>query len=200
MRGRALTANRRMAHDPDVEGNRAGRLGTWRRQAQRLQTEALVFYFVFKHPRVTWFARWIAACIAVYLLSPVQLIPSYIPVIGFLDDLLVLFLGVKVLRRIIPNDILAECRQRAKVVATRRKEKIRSVGATVGLVAVVSLWLVGTVLASTLIVEYIHHHRIDNDLPVTLRPSPLRRQAGGQGDAAGFASLSCGAVRHRQRV
>ena len=88
--------------DPDVEGNVSGRARRWRRQAQRLQTEALVFYFVFKHPRVTWFPQWGAACVAAYLLSPVQLIPSYIPVIGFLDDIFVLFLGVKLLRRIIP--------------------------------------------------------------------------------------------------
>jgi len=142
---------------PDVEGNIPGRLGSWRHQAQRLQTEALVFYFLFKHPRVPWFARWVAACVAAYLLSPFQLIPSYIPVIGFLDDFLVLFLGVKVLRKIIPKDVFAECRQRAEVVEARRKEEIRSVAATVGLIVVVFLWLLAAVIASALIMKYTHH-------------------------------------------
>jgi uncharacterized membrane protein YkvA (DUF1232 family) len=142
--------------DPDAEGNEPGRLWSWRHQAQRLQTEALVFCCVFKHPRATWFARWVAACIAAYLLSPVQLIPSYIPVIGFADDFLVLFLGVKLLRRIIPKDVLAECRQRAEVVETQRKEEIRSAAATVGLVAVIFLWFLAAVIGSILIVKYIY--------------------------------------------
>jgi len=144
--------------DPDAEGNVSGRAKRWRRQAQRLQKEALVFYFVFKHPRVTWFPKWVAACVAAYLLSPVQLIPSYIPVIGFLDDIVVLFLGVKLLRRIIPKDVFAECRQRAEVVEAQRKEKIRSMAATVGLVAVILLWLLVAVVGSALIIKYIHRH------------------------------------------
>jgi uncharacterized membrane protein YkvA (DUF1232 family) len=144
--------------DSNVEENEPGRLESWRHQAQQLQTEALVFYFVFKHPRVTWFARWVAACIAAYLLSPLQLIPSYIPIIGFLDDLLVLFLGVKLLRRIIPKDVLADCRQRAEVVETQGKEEIRPVAATVGLVAIIFLWLLAAVIASALIMKYIHHY------------------------------------------
>ena len=144
--------------DPDVEGNVPGH-ESWSRQAQRLQTEALVFYFLFKHSRVTWFPRWVAAGIAAYLLSPVQLIPSYIPVIGFLDDFLVLFLGVKLLRRIIPADVFAECRQRAEAVETRRKEEIRSVAATVGWIAVILLWLLAAVVASVLIMKHIHHYR-----------------------------------------
>ena len=143
--------------DPDVEGNVPGH-ESWSRQAQRLQTEALVYYFVFKHPRVTWFPQWGAACVAAYLLSPVQLIPSYIPVIGFLDDIFVLFLGVKLLRRIIPIDVFAECRQRAEVVEAERKEKIRSMAATVGLVAVILSWLLVAVVASALIVKYIQTH------------------------------------------
>jgi uncharacterized membrane protein YkvA (DUF1232 family) len=143
--------------DPDVEANEPGRVGRWKRQAQRLQTEALVFYFVFNHRRVTGFARWVAACTAAYLLSPVQLIPSYIPVIGFLDDLLVLFLGIKLLQRIIPADVLAECRYRAAVVETRRKEELRSVVGTVGLISIIILWLLPAVIVSALIMKYIHY-------------------------------------------
>jgi len=140
----------------DVERSEPGRFESWRYQAQRFQTEALVFYLVFKHPRVTWFARLVAACIAGYLLSPVQLIPSYIPVIGFLDDFLVVLLGVKLLRRIIPKDVVTECRHRAQVVEARRKEEIRSAAATIGLVAVIFLWLLMAVIASVLLARYIY--------------------------------------------
>jgi len=99
---------------------------TWKQQAQRMHREAQTFYFAFKHPRVHWYAKLVAACIAGYLLSPIQLIPTFIPVIGVLDDLLVLFLGVKLLQRIIPQDILAECREQANVAEKRRKDEVRS--------------------------------------------------------------------------
>jgi len=128
---------------------------TWRQQAQRVHQEAHVFYFVFRHPRTRWYAKLIAVCTAGYLLSPIQLIPSFIPVIGFLDDLLVLFLGVKLLQRITPPDVLAECRELAKAAEMRRKEEIRSSAAVFASVAIVLLWLLAAVTASALVARYI---------------------------------------------
>jgi uncharacterized membrane protein YkvA (DUF1232 family) len=154
---RAKTSGPRSpAAAPEVEGKEPRRFGSWKHQAQRLRTEALVLYFVFTHPRVPWFAKWIAGCVAAYLLSPVQLIPSYIPVVGFLDDLLALFIAVKLLRRIIPNDVLVEWQKRAESAEMQRKDEIRSSAATAGLVAMVFLWLLAAVIASALIMNYIH--------------------------------------------
>jgi uncharacterized membrane protein YkvA (DUF1232 family) len=99
---------------PGVAGREPGPLIRWSRQAQRLQIEAHAFYFAFRHPRVRWYAKLVAACTAVYLFSPIQFTQSFIPLIGFLDDLLVLFLGVKLLERIIPPDVLADCRELAE--------------------------------------------------------------------------------------
>jgi len=130
-------------------------LMSWRRQAERLQKEANVFYFVFKHPRVHWYARLVAVCTAAYPFSPIQIIPSFIPVIGFLDDLLVLFLGVKVLQRIIPADVLTECRELAAAAEIRRKQEIRSAAGVVVFVAIVSLWLLALVTAGALMVTCI---------------------------------------------
>jgi uncharacterized membrane protein YkvA (DUF1232 family) len=126
----------------------------WRRQAQRLPKEALVFYFAFRHPRVPWYARLVAASTVAYLLSPIQLIPSWIPVIGFLDDFLVLCLGVKLFRRIIADDVLADCRKRAETVERKKKEILKSTVAALGAAAVLSLWFLGTVIASVLMLEY----------------------------------------------
>jgi uncharacterized membrane protein YkvA (DUF1232 family) len=116
----------------------------WRRQAQRLPKEAHVFYFVFKHPRTRWYTRCVAACTAGYLFSPVQLIPSFIPVIGFLDDFLVLFLGAKAVRRMTPPE-------------TRRKEEVRSGMARFAFGAIGALWLLAVVAASALVAAYIYH-------------------------------------------
>jgi hypothetical protein len=74
-----------------------------------------------------------------------------------LDDLLILFLGVKLLQRIIAPDVLAECRKLAEAAELRRKEEIRSTAAVVGLVAMVAFWLIAAVTASVLIAAYIPH-------------------------------------------
>lgn len=130
---------------------------TWRQKAQRLHKEVHVFYFAFKHPRARWHAKLIAACAAGYLLSPVQLIPSYIPVIGFLDDFAVIYLGAKILRRIIPSDVFTECRELADAAELKRNEEIRSTPAVVALVLIVAVWLLVVVGAGMLMAKYISH-------------------------------------------
>lgn len=127
----------------------------WRNQAQRVQRETQVYYFAFRHPRVPWYAKLIAACCAGYLFSPIQLIPSYIPVIGFLDDFAVLFLGKKILQRTIPPDVFAECRELADAAVTRRKEGVRSTPEVVASILIAAVWLLAAVGASILMVRYI---------------------------------------------
>jgi uncharacterized membrane protein YkvA (DUF1232 family) len=132
---------------------------TWRNQAQRLHREAQVYYFVFKHPRAPWYAKVVAACSAGYVFSPIQLIPSYIPVIGFLDDFLVLFAGARLLHKIIPPDVLTECRQLADAAHIRRTEELRSTAAVASSVVVVAVWLLAAVGASLLMARLIPHDR-----------------------------------------
>lgn len=125
-------------------------------QAQRLQREAHVCYFVFKHPRSRWYAKVVAVCIAAYLFSPIQLIPNYIPVIGVLDDLLVVFVGAWLLQRITPADVLSECRVLANAADAQRKEKIRSGAAVVASVAIATIWLLAAIVASALIAAHLY--------------------------------------------
>jgi uncharacterized membrane protein YkvA (DUF1232 family) len=87
---------------------------TWKQRARQLRSELHVFYYVSKHPRAPWYARAVAACSIGYFFSPIQLIPNFIPVIGFIDDLVVLFLGAKLIQRITPPNLLAECREGAE--------------------------------------------------------------------------------------
>lgn len=129
----------------------------WRQQAQRLRKEAHIFYFVFKDPRTRWYTRCVAACTAGYLFSPVQIIPSFIPVIGFLDDFLVLFLGAKAVRRLTPPEVLGECRALADAAETRRKEEIRSGIARFTFFAIAASWLLAAVTVSALVAAYIYH-------------------------------------------
>jgi uncharacterized membrane protein YkvA (DUF1232 family) len=129
----------------------------WKQQAQRVHKEARVFYFVFKHPRTRWYTKCVAACSAGYLLSPVQLIPSFIPLIGFLDDFLILFLGARLVRKLTPPDVLAECHELADAAETRRKEEIRSTAAIVTSVVIATVWIGGAIIASLLMAAYFRH-------------------------------------------
>jgi uncharacterized membrane protein YkvA (DUF1232 family) len=140
------------------EGGRPETASTmnWRQHAQELQKEAHVFYFAFKHPHTPWYARLLAICIAGYLFSPIQLIPSFIPAIGFLDDFLVLFLGAKLLQRIIPPDVLTECRQVAAAAELRRREQVRSSAPIVAAIVIATVWLLSAVAASGLMTAYIY--------------------------------------------
>jgi uncharacterized membrane protein YkvA (DUF1232 family) len=74
-----------------------------------------------KHPQAPWSARVVAGFTVSYLLSPIQLIPTFVPVIGQLDDLFVLFVGMKLIRRLTPDEVLAECEQRAGSSTLRRR-------------------------------------------------------------------------------
>jgi uncharacterized membrane protein YkvA (DUF1232 family) len=129
----------------------------WGRRAQQIRKEAHVFYLVFKHPRTPWYARIVAASTAAYLISPIQLIPNFLPVIGCLDDLLVVFVGAKLLRRITPADIFAECRERADASETHRKQDNRCAAGVLAPVIIVTTWVLVAIGASTLLAAYIYH-------------------------------------------
>ena len=129
-------------------------IASWAQKAQKLQKEAHVFYFAFKHPRTPWYAKLIAACAAFYLLSPIQIIPSFVPVIGFMDDLVVLVVGFKLIRRTLVPEVLAECRERAEVAEAKRKAD-SSVADIIVSVTVAILWLISGIAGSLLIASYL---------------------------------------------
>lgn len=123
---------------------------------QRLQREAHVFYLIFKHPRTPWYARVVAACIAGYVFSPIQVIPNFIPVIGSLDDILVLYVGSMVLQKITPADVLVECRELADAAQMRRKAKTTGAASVVVPVVVVTVWILAAITVSALMATYIY--------------------------------------------
>jgi uncharacterized membrane protein YkvA (DUF1232 family) len=128
----------------------------WRRQVEQLQKQAYVFYVLFKDPRTPWYTKGIAACTTAYLFSPVQLIPSFIPVVGFLDDFLVLFLGAKVIQRITNAELLRECRERAEAAECTRKEKARAGMARYSILLTAGGWLLIAVAGSAFLAAYVY--------------------------------------------
>jgi uncharacterized membrane protein YkvA (DUF1232 family) len=108
----------------------------WKGRAQRLKKEVYAIYLAYKDPRVPWYARVFAACVVGYAFSPIDLIPDPIPVLGYLDDLLIVPLGVVLAIKMIPPNVLVECREQAQEVMRQGKPVNR-----VAAVVIVAIWL-----------------------------------------------------------
>jgi uncharacterized membrane protein YkvA (DUF1232 family) len=132
-------------------------MAMWAEKARELQKRAHVFYFVFKHPKTPWYARLIAACAAGYLLSPIQIIPSFIPVIGFMDDLVVLVVGFKLIQKVTPPEVLQECRDHAEAAEVQRKTEARSLARFAALLTIAVLWLILAITGSLLVASHFRH-------------------------------------------
>jgi uncharacterized membrane protein YkvA (DUF1232 family) len=111
--------------------------------ARAVRRDAHAIYLAARDPRVPWYAKALAACVAGYALSPIDLIPDFIPVLGYLDDLVIVPLGVLAVARLIPPAVLAE--HRATALAAQDKPASRIAAAVI-----VSTWLAATALAGWL--------------------------------------------------
>ena len=86
---------------------------TWTRRARQLQQETAALFLAYRDPRVPWYAKAWAALLLAYALSPIDLIPDPIPVLGQLDDFLLIPVGVLIALRLIPTTVVAEAREKA---------------------------------------------------------------------------------------
>lgn len=118
----------------------------WREQAKILRREVQVIWLILKDSRTPWSARMVNACAVGYLFSPIQLIPSFIPVIGFLDDFLVLTAAFKLTHRLVPEAVIRDCRERAAAEAVPEQE-IRLLARPLS-AAVAGAWLLVTIAAT----------------------------------------------------
>lgn len=117
----------------------------WRARARDLKREVYALYFACRDPRVPWYAKALAALVAAYAFSPIDLIPDFIPVIGYLDDVIIVPLGIWLTLRVIPQHVLDESRRKAEAwLAAREKRPKSYVAATVfvliWLAAIYGLW------------------------------------------------------------
>jgi len=87
---------------------------TWKRRARDLKTDVHALALAYRDPRVPWLARALTVLVVAYALSPIDLIPDPIPVLGYLDDLLLIPAGIMLVRRLIPPPVLAECQAKAR--------------------------------------------------------------------------------------
>ena len=104
--------------------------------AKRLKAELLALYLAYKHPRTPFYARAFAIVVVAYAFSPIDLIPDPIPILGYLDDLIIVPLGVALAVRMIPPGVLDECRTEVREGGVKTGPK-----GTVAAVAIVAVWM-----------------------------------------------------------
>jgi uncharacterized membrane protein YkvA (DUF1232 family) len=105
-------------------------------RARALKNEAFAVYIAAKDPRTPWYAKAVALLTVAYALSPIDLIPDFVPILGYLDDLFIVPAGIALAIRLIPAEVLAEAR--GKVAASGLEQSVGYIGA--GLIVV--MWIV----------------------------------------------------------
>jgi uncharacterized membrane protein YkvA (DUF1232 family) len=116
------------------------RLRTW---ARALKKQVLTVYLVARHPRTPWPAKAIAALTVAYALSPIDLIPDFIPVLGLVDDLLLIPLGLWLVLKLTPADVREDCAANARIRTEQRLPPSRAAAAVIA-----GLWLAAIAAAA----------------------------------------------------
>ncbi|TMV46287.1 DUF1232 domain-containing protein [Paenibacillus mesophilus] len=110
--------------------------------AKQLKRKVFVLYFAYKDTRTPWYAKIFALCVVAYAFSPIDLIPDFIPVLGYLDDVILIPLGVALALKMIPESVIRQCTVQAEERQKNGKPKNWLVGSLIILVWVaVFLWI-----------------------------------------------------------
>jgi uncharacterized membrane protein YkvA (DUF1232 family) len=109
--------------------------------ARGIRRDVVAVWHAARDPRTPWAARVLALLVAAYALSPIDLIPDFVPVLGYLDDLLLVPLGLLLVIRLLPPAVLADARQRAAQTLARPRSRVAAV-------AIVALWLAAMAAAA----------------------------------------------------
>jgi uncharacterized membrane protein YkvA (DUF1232 family) len=112
-------------------------LAELKQRARHLKAETFALYLAAHDPRTPWYAKLLVAGIVAYAFSPIDLIPDFVPVIGYLDDLILIPIGIALAIKLIPHQVLAECRVRANETIQNGKPVSRVAGAVI-----VIIWLI----------------------------------------------------------
>ena len=125
-------------------------IADWKARANQLKTDVLALYLAYKDPRTPWFARIFAAGVVAYAFSPIDLIPDPIPILGYLDDLVLIPLGVYLALKMIPPDVMQESRIHAREAIAQGKP-VNKVAAAI----IVIIWIALAILVFLLLYNWI---------------------------------------------
>jgi uncharacterized membrane protein YkvA (DUF1232 family) len=127
-----------------------GVFDTWKQWVRRLKTNTYALYLAYKDPRTPWYAKLFAGCVVAYAFSPIDLIPDFIPILGYLDDLLLVPLGLALAIKLIPAHIFAECQRQAET-ELRGGKPVNRIAAGV----IIAIWLLLAVGGISLVLRVL---------------------------------------------
>jgi uncharacterized membrane protein YkvA (DUF1232 family) len=122
----------------------------WKGQVRRLKVETYALYLAYNDARVPWYAKVFTAIIVGYAFSPFDLIPDFLPIIGYLDDFVIIPLGVLIALKMIPEPVMAECRVKAVEKMSQEGHQNWVAG-----VFVIIVWILFLVLIFFIIKKYL---------------------------------------------
>jgi uncharacterized membrane protein YkvA (DUF1232 family) len=111
-------------------------LASLKRRVEDLKRETFALYLATRDPRTPWYAKAFVAVVVAYAVSPIDLIPDFIPVLGVLDDLILIPAGAWIAYRLIPAEVLDDCRRRARESMAEGRPSGRAAA-----VVVIAIWL-----------------------------------------------------------
>ncbi len=111
--------------------------------AKNLKRQIFILYFAYKDDRVPWYAKLFTACVVAYAFSPIDLIPDFIPILGYLDDLIIVPLGIMFALKMIPKSVISDCEVKAEEMMKKGKPQNWIVGSLIMLIwSLFILWVI----------------------------------------------------------
>ena len=115
------------------------RIKAW---AKNLKRQIFILYFAYRDERVPWYVKLFTACIVAYAFSPIDLIPDFIPILGYLDDVIILPLGIMFALKMIPKDVISDCEVKANEMMKNGKPENWIVGSLIIFIwSVIITWI-----------------------------------------------------------
>ena len=119
-----------------------------RARARELKRDTVALYLAVRDPRTPWYAKLLAGAIVAYSLSPIDLIPDFIPVLGYVDDIVIVPLGLSLALRLVPGAVMIDCRARATEIAERPTNRAAAA-------VIVLVWLAAALLVLSWLIRLV---------------------------------------------
>ncbi|MFZ3579174.1 YkvA family protein [Virgibacillus sp. DJP39] len=117
-----------------------GKIRAW---AKKLKRNIFILYVASKDERVPWYAKVFTVCVVAYAFSPIDLIPDFIPILGYLDDVIIVPLGIMFALKMIPKEVITDSEVKAEMMMRKGKPKNWVIGALIVLIwGVIFFWLI----------------------------------------------------------
>ncbi|PEF36683.1 hypothetical protein CON84_19710, partial [Bacillus sp. AFS094228] len=126
------------------------KIKTW---AKSLKRQIFILYFACKDERVPWHAKVFTACVVAYAFSPIDIIPDFIPILGYLDDVILVPIGIMIALKMIPKSVLTDCEVKAEEMMKKGKPKNWIVGSLI-----VMIWVLIIIWAIIYIYRLMNSH------------------------------------------